>query len=147
MIGAVLLTVSLGILLLGIVQFWQLTLDDAVRVAGRQVELGATTVGTGPQFAAAVCSEFGMAAPNCQSGLQYDVQSAASFGSMSPASLSANGQLTPAGSYLSFTHSYPVLVQVAYPVPINLPLLPIGWLTLNGTPSLVSALVFLENPS
>jgi Flp pilus assembly protein TadG len=153
LIGPVLFFFLFSILLLGIAQFWQLTLDDAVRNAARAVQIGAGTTSTGVQsgagFVTAVCNEFGQAAPNCASTLQYAVQGGPSFtgsGGITPATLNANGQLSQTSTFSGITVSEPVLIQVVYPLPISLPLVPMSLVTLNGTPSIVAANALVAEP-
>ncbi len=152
MIGPVLFFFLFSILLLGIAQFWQLSLDDAVRNAARQVSIGAAITSAGVQngsaFVTAVCNEFGQAAPNCSTTLQYSVQGAASFtgGGITPATLNAAGQLSQTATFSGVTVSEPVLIQVVYPLPIALPLVPLGLVTLNGTPAIVTAVALVAEP-
>ncbi len=153
LIGPVLFFFLFSILLLGIAQFWQLTLDDAVRNAARAVQIGAGTTSTGVQsgagFVTAVCNEFGQAAPNCASTLQYAVQGGPSFtgvGGITPATLNAAGQLSQTSTFAGVTVSEPVLIQVVYPLPITLPLVPMSLVTLNGTPSIVAANALVAEP-
>jgi Flp pilus assembly protein TadG len=153
LIGPVLFFFLFSILLLGIAQFWQLTLDDAVRNTARAVQIGAGTTSTdvqsGAGFVAAVCNEFGQAAPNCASTLQYSVQGGPSFtgsSGITPATLNAAGQLSQTSIFSGITVSEPVLIQVVYPLPITLPLVPMGLVTLNGTPSIVAANALVAEP-
>jgi Flp pilus assembly protein TadG len=153
LIGPVLFFFLLSIMLLGVAQFWQITLDDAVRNAARQVAIGAANtsagVQSGPGFVTAVCNEFGQAAPNCGSTLQYSIQGAPSFtgsGGITPATLSAAGQLSPSSTFSGVTISEPVLVQAVYPLPISIPLVPMSLVTLNGTPVIVSAAALVAEP-
>jgi len=152
-IGPVLFLFVFAILLTGVVQFWQLTLDDAVRNAAREVAIGASSstsgAHSGSDFVAAVCGEFGLAAPGCSSNLQYAVQGAPNFtgsSGITPATISAAGQLSPAASFSGITVSEPFLVQVVYPIPISIPLVPLGLVTLNGTPSIISATAMAGEP-
>jgi Flp pilus assembly protein TadG len=152
-IGPVLFVFVFAILLTGVVQFWQLTLDDAVRDAAREVAIGAggssSGVDSGTGFVNAVCGEFGQAAPGCSSHLQYVVQGAPNFtgsGGITPATISSAGQLSATPTFTGITASEPFLVQVVYPVPISIPLVPLGLLTLNGTPSIISATAMVGEP-
>jgi len=122
--------------------FAQVLLDDAVRNAVRQVQMGKITSGTA--FVSAVCSEFGIAGNGCSTTLQYDVQGAAYFGAISPASLSASGTLSSSSNFAGITTTAagaPVFIfaQVAYRVPFSF----VGWangvIAENGTPSLYAA--------
>ncbi len=156
MIGTVLFLFLFGIFVLGIYQFWQLTLDDAVRNASRQVQLGNVT--TGSQFVASVCSEFGLASYKCGAAtVQYSVQGAGTFAAMTPATLSSSGTLSPSNKFSNVVPSKVnkvttggvssfvlspnyLLVQVAYLAPFKIPLIPQGMATENGTPALYSAI-------
>src|SRR5208282_99321 len=60
-IGAAFFLFVFGIFVVSLDQFLQMTLDDAVRNAARQVQIGNVT--TGSQFVTSVCNEFGLAAP------------------------------------------------------------------------------------
>ncbi len=152
LIGPVLFLFVFAILLTGVVQFWQVTLDDSVRNAAREVAIGAggssSGVHSGSDFVAAVCGEIGQAAPGCSSNLQYAVQGAPNFtgGAITPATISAAGQLSTTASFSGVMLSEPFLVQVVYPIPIHIPLLPLGLVTLNGTPSIISASAMVAEP-
>ncbi len=143
LIGSAFFMIIFAIFVVSVDLFWQLTLDDAVRNAARQVEIGKITSGT--NFVSAVCGEFGVAAPNCSSRLQYAVQGGAYFGTggITPIAFSSSGNLAAQSEFSGVTSSSaagPVflLVQVAYPLPFAVLLLPAGVATENGTPSLYS---------
>jgi Flp pilus assembly protein TadG len=125
-------------------QFLQTTLDDAVRTAARQVQLGKIT--TGNAFVTTVCNEFGAVAPNCAGSLQYAVQSGAYFGTggIVAATFSASGNLSTPAAFTGVTATAAgapafLLVQVAYPLPFIVLAVPSGVATENGTSSLYSA--------
>ncbi|MDE8347417.1 MAG: TadE/TadG family type IV pilus assembly protein [Acidocella sp.] len=159
-IGAVFFLFIFGIFVISIDQFWQMTLDDAVRATTRQVQIG--KVVNGAEFVTAVCGEFGIAAPYCTNTLQYSVQSASTFGGLTPAILSSSGTLTPASTFnvtpttapAAATQSQPavigapqfLLVQVAYLLPFKILIAPGGVATENGTPSLYSAVATVMEP-
>jgi Flp pilus assembly protein TadG len=158
-IGAAFFAFIFAIFVVSIDQFWQMTLDDAVRTAAREVAVGKIT--TGPQFVTYVCNEFGVAAPYCSSNLQYSVQSNQYFSApgsgntITPASLSSAGNLSSSSTFSVSLSTVPVahnstqaavtgaeqflLVQVAYPLPFKVLAVPGGVATENGTPSLYSA--------
>jgi Flp pilus assembly protein TadG len=158
MIGAVLFLFLFAIFVLGIYQFWQLTLDDAVRNASRQVQLGNVT--SGADFVTQVCAEFGYATSHCGAAtMQYSVQGASTFGAITPATLSSTGTLSPNNQFSNVNPSTVkkvtnaqtglstyvlspnyLLVQVAYLAPFKIPLIPPGMATENGTPALYSAI-------
>ena len=153
LIGPVLFMLVFTVLLMGVVQFWQLTLDDAVRNAAREVSIGigsATSgIHSGSDFVNSVCGEFGVAAPNCGGTLQYAVQGAPNFtgsGGITPASINASGQLSQTAAFSGVTVSEPFLVQAVYPVPLSIPLLPRGLITLNGSPSIIAAAALVAEP-
>jgi len=156
------------IFVVAIDQFWQMALDDAVRNVARQVAIGKVTATSTPSFVTVVCNEFGIAAPNCSTTLQYSVQGGTSFSAITPATLTASGTLTgsavvtgsatptfpgvtpttPPTVLPAVTHATPqfLLVQVAYPLPFKIPLLPGGVATENGTPSLASTVAMGMEP-
>ncbi|MDE1906354.1 MAG: pilus assembly protein [Rhodospirillales bacterium] len=142
-IGSVFFILVFGILIVSVNLFWQLTLDDAVRNATRQVQIGKVT--TGADFVTSVCSEFGVAAPNCTGSLQYSVQGGPYFGTggIVPTSFGSNGNLAAPAQFTGVTLSSSagavfLLVQVAYPLPFTVLLLPPSLATENGTSSLYS---------
>lgn len=148
MIGPMVLLFFIGFLLMGVYQFWQLALDDAVRDAARQVETGHVTTGT--EFVNAVCAEFGDVAPCSSSNLSYEVQSASTFGGITPATVSSStGQLSTSGTSFPTlapptNGGQPLLFQVTYTPPLPLPpLLPYVMMTGNPSPSLVSAVALM----
>jgi Flp pilus assembly protein TadG len=171
MIGAAFFLLIFGIFVVSIDQFWQMTLDDAVRAATRKIQVGQLTATSTPSFVTVVCDEFGVAAPYCASTLQYSVQGGTSFAGMSPATLNANGTLS--GPYVVVGSAAPsfngvvlttapaaatstsaavvgvpqfLLVQVAYPLPFKVLAVPGGVATENGTPSLYSAAATVMEP-
>lgn len=153
LIGTAFFLLVFGIFVVSIDQFLQLTLDEAVRNAARQIQIGSAT--TGASFIADVCSEFGPASPNCSTGLQYDVQLGTYFGGMTPATLASDGTLNPAANYPATligssctTTSAPefLLVQVAYKLPFKILAVPGGVATENGTPALLSTVAVDMEP-
>ncbi|MDR3576203.1 MAG: pilus assembly protein [Anaerolineaceae bacterium] len=151
MIGSVFFLLVFGIFVISIDLFWQMTLDDAVRNASRQVQMGKVT--TGSDFISAICQEFGVVAPNCSAALQYSVQGGAYFGAggISATSFTSSGNLSPSQTFSNATATAtgaPVflLVQVAYPLPVKILAVPNGVATENGTPSLYSAVATVMEP-
>ncbi len=152
MIGTVLFVFLFALLLMGVSQFWQMTLDDAVRNAARQVALGAESPSSsgdhsGSDFVASVCGEFGASVVNCSTNLQYSVQEAATFSAITPATVSADGTLTGANTFSNGVSNEPILVQVAFKLPFNIAFIPASLLTLNGTNALISAEAVVGEPS
>lgn len=161
LIGTAFFLFVFGIFMVAMVQYWQMTLDDATRNTARGVALG--SINSYSSFVASICGEFALTAANCSNTLQFDVQVEPYFSSpsqsISPASLNANGNLSTAltasgawnftsttlagaavGSGQAATAGVEnmLLVQVVYPLPIFIPLLG-GAFTENGTHSLYSA--------
>ena len=152
LLGAAFFLFIFGIFVVSLDQFLQMTLDDSVRNAAREVEIGQIT--DGGDFLTAVCNEFGIAAPYCTSTLQYSVQTSGYFGGITPATLSAGGTLSPGNTFQVLNSTLPIpptpssagvpgaaqflLVQVAYPLPFKILAVPGGVATENGTPSLLS---------
>jgi hypothetical protein len=133
-----------SIFVVSIDMFWQMTLDDAVRNATRQVQIGNIT--SGPAFVSAVCQEFGLAAPNCAGTLQYSVQGGpyVGTGGIAATGFSLSGTLQAPQTFSGVTATTAgapilLLVQVAYPLPLKILAVPGGVATENGTPSLYSA--------
>ncbi len=154
LIGAAFFLLLTGIFAISIGQFWQMVLDDAVRNATRQVQIG--SVKTGTAFVSAVCAEFGIAAPGCTANLQYSVQSASSFSAITPATVNNAGTLSGGNKFaVSKTASTPtlttyntytttvapefLLVQVAYTLPFHFFAIPSGFVTENGTSAIISS--------
>jgi Flp pilus assembly protein TadG len=165
MIGSAFFLFIFAIFVISIDQFWQMTLDDAVRNATRQVQIGSnspTGVTSGKLFVTAVCNEFGLAAPSCTTNLQFSVQSGPTFGGLTPATLSSNGRLTPSSLFSVTPTTSPaaatessaavlgapqfLLVQVAYLLPFKILMVGGGVATENGTPALVSAVATVMEP-
>lgn len=120
----------------------QAVLDDAVRNAVREVQVGQVT--DGPGFVSAVCGEFSLFSGHCKSALQYDVQGAADFAAIAPGAFHADGTLTPAANFSGVAITTPgapvyILAQVAFLVPFKFISLANGVLAENGTPALYSA--------
>lgn len=159
-IGAAFFLFIFGIFVVSIDQFWQMTLDDAVRAATRQVQIGKITTGSG--FVNQVCGEFGIAAPYCTNTLQYSVQSGLYFGALVPATFSSAGTLAPAAQFSVTPTTAPaaatqtqaavigtpqfLLVQVAYLLPFKILAVPGGVATENGTSSLYSVIATVMEP-
>lgn len=155
LIGSFMILFTMGFMMMGICQFWQMSLDDAVRNAARQLLLGKITNST--QFVSTVCGEFGAVAPCGTTSLQVEVQAntaTQTFSGITAASVSSSGQLSPSGDFPTIPSSggpYPVLVQVAYKLPAwidFLPYLPFSGQTIpalnvlltgNPTSALISA--------
>lgn len=162
LIGSALFLFLFCIFVISIDQFWQMTLDDAVRNAARQVQIGKITATSTPSFKTVVCNEFGAAAPYCASTLQYSVQSNAYFGAITPATLSSSGALSPNNTFSVIPTTAPVaatstqaavigspqflLVQVAYLLPFKILAAAGGVATENGTPALISTVATVMEP-
>ena len=154
-VGPVYLTFLFTAFGVGLVGFYQLALDDAVRDAARQIQIDAPAATSAANFVSAVCQTFGALASDCTTNLTYSVQTSApatgaayaGFAGLTPVALPSSGpssgQFTPA-----FTPAAPnvvVLVQVAYPLPFLLPY--IGALvTTTGTNSVVSTATVRVEP-
>ncbi|WP_297492555.1 TadE/TadG family type IV pilus assembly protein [Acidocella sp.] len=141
-IGSIFFLMIMFIFTVALDMLAQVVLDDAVRNAVRQVQIG--QVADGPGFVAAVCGEFGLFSGNCKSTLQYDVQGAPDFAAITPATLSTAGTLSPGANFSGITVSGTgapvyVLAQVAFLVPFKFVAEASGVLTENGTSALYSA--------
>lgn len=151
LIGSAFFLFVFGIFVISLDQFLQMTLDDAVRNATRQVQISKITTGGG--FLTTVCNEFGVAAPNCSNSLQYSVQGGAYFGTggIVAATFSSSGNLSSTATFTGATATASgapsfLLVQVAYPLPFKILAVPGGVATENGTPSLYSVVSTVMEP-
>ncbi len=151
LIGSAFFLFIFGIFVISLDMFLQMTLDDAVRNAARQVEIGNIT--SGGAFVASVCDEFGVAAPNCKNSLQYSVQAGPYFGTggITATNFSSSGNLSSPQLFTGLAATSPgnpsfLLVQVAYPLPFKILAVPGGVATENGTPSLYSAVSTVMEP-
>ena len=151
MIGVVFFVLIFSVFVISIDLFWQLTLDDAVRAAARQVQIG--NIKTGGDFLNSVCGEFGQTVPNCSTTLQYSVQGGSYFGSggITSVNFGSDGNLASRSQFSGVALSSSagtvfLLVQVAYPLPIRVLLLPAGLATENGTSSLYSVVSTVMEP-
>jgi Flp pilus assembly protein TadG len=114
--------------------FFQVSLDDSVRNAARQIQIDGPAAVSGNNFVTAVCNEFGTLANGCTANLTYAVQASPPYNSTTPAGTGFSA-LTPAtlSSSGTFTNSFfgttpyadnvNILVQVAYPMPFKIPYL------------------------
>lgn len=124
----------------GLVLFTQATLDNAVFDASRLIRTGQLQLagGSATPFATALCNDVGSIVP-CAS-LQYNVQSAAAFASLSTAvQLTASGNLATT-SFSPGGANQDVVVQVAYKRSYLMP-----WIAIFGGSTgavLVSTLAF-----
>ena len=134
----------------GLVGFYQLALDDAVRDAARQVQIDAPAATSKSNFVSAVCQTFGYLASDCATNLTYSVQAstaAAGFAGLTPATLPSSGKFSNAffATGSPYGPGVNVLVQVSYPLPFTLPY--IGSLvTTTGTNSVVSTATVRVEP-
>jgi Flp pilus assembly protein TadG len=148
-VAPVFLAILFGILATGMNGFYQLTLDDAVRDAARQVQMNAPAASTSGGFVAAVCARFSPLASDCSTKISYSVQAstaAGGFAGLTPEQISASGTLSDSfflGN--AYAPKTPVLIQVAYPLPFKLPY--IGTiLTKSGTNSVLASAAVLAEP-
>ena len=150
LVGPVFLLFLFAAFGVGLVGFYQLALDDAVRDAARQVQIDAPAATSKSNFVNAVCQTFGYLASDCATKLTYNVQAstaAAGFAGLSPATLPSSGNFGTHffDSGTPYASGVNVLVQVAYPLPFTLPY--IGLLvTTTGTNSVVSTATVRVEP-
>ena len=142
LLAPVMLTVMFAIFGIGLTAMFQVTLDNAVRSAARDIQIAAPAASSATSFVASVCDTFAILAKGCTTTLTYSVQAAtqkAGFASIKPATIQANGTYknaffptTPYGSDVN------VVVQAAYVLPFTLPF--IGSVFTNtGTNAIVAA--------
>ena len=145
-VAPVFILLLVAILGVGIDGFYQLVLDDAVRNAARQVQILGQASFIGSGFATAVCNELGIAAANCSSNLTYTVQSnapPANFADLQPIAMPPGGQLP--NVFPAVTGNRNVLIQVAFPLPINVPFVSTA-MTLNGTNAILATTTVHTEP-
>ncbi len=149
MVAPVFLTLLFGILAAGLNGLYQLTLDEAVRDAARQVQINAPAAASPSAFVSAVCGKFGALANDCSTKVTYSVQAstvAGGFAGLTPETMSGSGALS--GAFFtggSYAPRVPVLVQVSYPLPFNLPY--IGkMLTKSGSNAVLASASVLVEP-
>lgn len=119
LVGPLFLLLVFAIVDNGLVLFMQTVLDNATRVAARQIEIGQVT--TSGAFKTALCNNVGSLIP-CNS-LQWNVQfSNAGFSSITPVGTNGSGNLSSTGFSPGTSKSY-VLVQVGYSQPYVIPAL------------------------
>lgn len=134
----------------GLIGFYQLALDDAVRGAGRQVQIGGPAASNKSNFVTAVCQTFGYLASDCTTSLTYSVQAStasAGFAGLSKETLSSSGNFSnnffAAG--IPYAANVNVLIQVSYPLPFSLPYIG-ALITTTGTNSVVSTTTIRAEP-
>ena len=135
----ILFMMILGGLQFGLTLFCQAQLDNATYVASRQIMIGALQTAGGNQsnFTSTLCGQLQLM--SC-SAVQVDVQSGASFLSLTPSGADASGQMSSTG----FSPGGPqsdVLVQVAYEETCFVPLV-CNLFSSNGKIFLLSNLSF-----
>ena len=118
---------------------YQLLLDDSAIYAARQIQIGGPAATSTTNFVQTVCTELGLAAPNCATVLSYNVQTntpPALFARLVPLTMPSSGVLPDA-----LPSSYPagnnVLVQIAYPLPFKFPFIGSAF-TLTNTNSILA---------
>jgi len=130
-----------AILYTGLVEFYQLTFDEAVRNAARQIQIDGPAASSGAGFIAAVCSEFSTVAPNCTATVTYNIQGSAptsGFATLTPVTLPTSGVL--GNVFFSGTaqaQNVNVLVQAAYKLPFVIPFFS-AVITSTGTTSILA---------
>jgi len=150
MVGPVFMLFLFAALGVGLVGFYQLVLDDAVREAGRQIQIDGPAASSKSGFVAAVCRTFGSLASDCTTNLTYNVQASTlsdGFAKLSPVKLGSTGKFsnaffTPGAAYAPNVN---VLVQVAYPLPFTLPYIG-NLITFTGTNSVLSTTTVRAEP-
>lgn len=114
MIGPVFILLTCGILENGLILLTQSALDNATRVAARQVMLGSISSSTA--FKTAICNNAGSLIPSCSSNsnLQFNVQAGSTFASFnSTPQTDSSGNMTNT-AFNPGVSKQKVLVQVGY---------------------------------
>ena len=134
----------------GLVGFYQLALDDAVRDAARQIQIDAPTRLNTTNFVSAVCQTFGYLASDCgATSLTYNVQASKpteGFAVLTPATPSSGSFGTHFFDLgTPYAAGVNVLVQVSYPLPFTLPYIG-ALITGTGTNSVMSTATVRVEP-
>lgn len=134
----------------GLVGFYQLALDNAVREAGRQIQIGGPAASNRSNFVDAVCQTFGYLASDCTASLTYNVQAStplAGFAGLSQETLNSSGKFSNVffATGVAYAAGVNVLVQVSYPMPFSLPYIG-ALITATGTNSIVSTTTIRVEP-
>lgn len=127
------------ILDVGLGLFTQVVLDNAVASAARQIQIGSASASSAAGIRSLVCAKTLSLVPSCKSNLQVWAGSGATFGAITPPTLSSKG-LSSQAFATGGTGAY-VLLEVAYPRPFSVPVL-------EGVRSqlIVSAVAFESEP-
>ena len=134
-----------AILGVGIAALYQRALDEAVRNAARQVQIGGPASQNGASLVAAICQEFPLAG-SCSTSLTYYVQSNSNtslWASLRPVALPSSGKYSD--GFQSCGANNNVLIQVAFPLPFLMPLIGAA-VTFTGTNSIVTATTVRVEP-
>ena len=117
----VFLLAALMILQMGLSTFYQSTLDDAVRIAARQIAIGNILASGRSSFVTSICNEFAVLQPSCTTNLQVYVASAREFSGIAIATVGPAGVLSNSG-FAPGTASSDVVIEVAFTPPYAIPM-------------------------
>ena len=145
LVAPVFLLFLFAILGVGVLGLYQRVLDEAVRNAARQVQLGGPASQNGASLVAAICQEFTLDAA-CSTSISYYVQSNSNsslWASIVPVALPSSGKYSD--GFQSCGANNNVLIQVAYPMPFLLPFIGLA-VTFTGTNSIVAVTTVRVEP-
>jgi Flp pilus assembly protein TadG len=144
LVAPIFLLFFFALLELGLEMFTQILLDDSVRSAGRQIQIGA--VASQAAFVTAVCKEFSAiaGATSCPGALQVYATSGSSFAALTPGTVSAAGVLSPT-TFTPGGSRADVLVQVVYQRTHVMPFIQ-TYIAPGGTRGLLATTVFQNEP-
>lgn len=140
-----LFTAVLGcIVQIGVVLTVQTALDEATRVAARQIRTGAIGSSGASTFVALLCGKLSLL-PGCSSSIQYNVVSGSTFASLSTAITTTGANRMSGTQFSPGTAGQDVVVQVGWTLPIFVPMVGSA-LGKAGTLLLVSTAAFQNEP-
>jgi Flp pilus assembly protein TadG len=136
--GPLFLLMVFAILEVGLDSFTQAQLDDSVRDAARQLQIGNVT--TAAQVVTTVCIKLSVVVPNCAANVSVYAASGTTFAALPVATVKTSGGLTPA-TFTPGTASSDMLLQVGFTRSFVLPYFG-GLVGGNFTNTLISSIAF-----
>jgi len=141
--GPLFLILMFAILEVGLDSFTQAQLDDSVRDAARQLQIGNAT--TAAQVVTTVCLKLGLVVPNCSSSnVSVYAASGTTFAALAVATAKSSGGLSLT-TFSPGTASSDMLLQVGFTRSFVLPYFS-GLIGGNYTNTLISSIAFQNEP-
>ena len=144
LVGLMFTVLLFCIVQVGIVMLVQTALDEATRVASRQIRTGTVTSSGATTFVSALCAKLSLL-PSCSSSIQYNVVSGSTFASLSTTITTSSANRMTGTQFAPGTAGQDVIVQVGWTLPVYVPQIT-PMLGKNGTVLLVSTVAFQNEP-